>query len=283
VRSPDVVSVPWPAAPPLRRHVDGYLGYRVTGAPPGLHRGLPSRYLTCIVSIGDPIEVVAQPDPAYSPGSYGFVVSGLQSTPALIRRGGAEEGIAINLTPLGSRALLRLPAGALWANSVEATDVLGPAAVELQERLRGAPAWPERFAICDEVLGRCLIDARGAAPEVGEAWRLIVASGGTVPVADVAAEVGWSRRHLAKRFTDEFGLAPKVAARVVRFERACRMLQRPGRPAFAEVAAACGFYDQPHLNREFADLAGCSPGEWLATEIPSVQDDSMLDLARFSA
>ncbi len=110
------------------------------------------------------------------------------------------------------------------------------------------------------------------ASEVREAWRLVVRSGGAIPVAEVAAEVGWSRRQLTRRFSAEFGLSPKLAARVVRFERARRMLELPGRPSFAGVAAACGYYDQPHLNRDFAELAGCPPGEWLAAEVPSVQD-----------
>jgi AraC-like DNA-binding protein len=50
------------------------------------------------------------------------------------------------------------------------------------------------------------------------------------------------------------------------------MLELPSRPSIAEVAAACGYYDQPHLNRDFVELAGCPPGEWLAAEVPSVQD-----------
>jgi AraC-like DNA-binding protein len=64
------------------------------------------------------------------------------------------------------------------------------------------------------------------APEVARAWRLLLSTGGTVPVAGLAQEVGWSRRHLAERFRAEIGLGLKEAARVVRFDRARRMLQR---------------------------------------------------------
>ncbi|MDQ3640965.1 MAG: helix-turn-helix domain-containing protein [Actinomycetota bacterium] len=277
-------------APPLRPLIDAYIGYRVAGVPPGpnatvglrgpnamvgLHRGLPSRHLTVIVSIGEPIEVVAQTDPRQPPASYRFVVSGLQASSALIASPSSQEGVAIELTPLGSRALLGVPARALWDTSVEAADVVGPPATELWERLHHAGDWAGRFVACDDVLLRLLAATR-AAPvpsRVAGAWDVLVASGGTIGVNELAERVGWSRRHLTHRFAGEFGLSPKLAGRVVRFERAARLLRSPRRPTIAEVAATCGYYDQPHLNRDFVELAGCPPGEWLETELPSVQDD----------
>ena len=98
-------------------------------------------------------------------------------------------------------------------------------------------------------------------------------------MTELAARVGWGRRHLADRFGEEFGLSPKLAARVVRFDRARRMLQSPGRPTLAEVAATCGYYDQPHLNRDFVDLAGCPPSRWMADELRSVQDSDAVTAA----
>ena len=68
-------------AGPLRGLVDGYVGYRVTGFPAGIHRGLPSRHMTFIVSIGAPIVVRAQTNPAQHPDSYRCVLSGLQARP----------------------------------------------------------------------------------------------------------------------------------------------------------------------------------------------------------
>lgn len=65
----------------------------------------------------------------------------------------------------------------------------------------------------------------------------------------------------------ELGLSPKTAIRVVRFEHACTLLLGDPRPSLAAVAARTGFYDQAHLNREWADLAGCTPTEWLAEEL----------------
>jgi AraC-like DNA-binding protein len=175
-----------------------------------------------------------------------------------------------------------VPARALWNTSLEAGDVVGRAGAELHARLQEVASWPDRFAVVDEVLCRLLVERDPVPPEVREAWRVLVASGGRVPVTELAAHVGWSRRHLAGRFGDELGLGPKLAARVVRFERARRLLEHPARPSLAEVAAVCGYYDQPHLNRDFLALAGCPPLAWLDEELPSVQDGASVGGARSS-
>jgi len=94
-------------------------------------------------------------------------------------------------------------------------------------------------------------------------------SGGTVPVRDVARNVGWSERHLSARFTREIGLRPKTAARVIRFQRARRVLQRnvgAGRPNIAGVAAECGYFDHAHLIRDWQQFTGLAPTDWIAHE-----------------
>lgn len=96
---------------------------------------------------------------------------------------------------------------------------------------------------------------------------------GTVRVDELADGAAWSRRHLLTRFRTQVGLAPKTAARVLRFQRAAALLapEGPGGgppptvpPTFAEVAAACGYADHSHLVREFHTLAGCTPSQYTA-------------------
>ena len=66
-RAEGVTALP---APALRPFVERYAGYRLTDFPPGIHRGLPSRHMTLIVSIGEAIEVVEQTDPRQGPERY---------------------------------------------------------------------------------------------------------------------------------------------------------------------------------------------------------------------
>lgn len=262
-------------APPLRPYIERYVGYRMTGFPPGVHRGLPSRQLTFIASVGPSIDVISQTDPAQDPASYRCVVGGLQARPAMIGYGSHQEGVAVELSPIGARVLFGMPPRELWNASLECADVVGERGWELWERLQEVGTWHARFAVCDAVLQRWADpEARLAAAELSHAWRRLVTSHGATAVGELAVEVGWSRQHLTRRFGDEFGLGPKLAARVIRFERARRMLQAaPSFLTIGQVAATCGYFDQAHLDRDFVELAGCSPSQWLAEELPSLQDD----------
>jgi len=271
-------------AEPLRPYVAAYTGYRQRGVPPARHRGLPSPYLTMIFTLDEPLTIVAHPDPGQPPGEYGALLGGLHSVPALITHAGAQSGIQVALRPLGARALLGLPAGELAALDLPAEAVLGGVCAELRERVRSAAGWPERFAVLDEILLRraALSSASDAdvAPEVSWAWHELLREGGATRVSELAAGTGWSERHLTSRFRAEIGLAPKAAARVVRFDRARKLLVRKltagGDYLLADLAADCGYFDQAHLAREFRALAGCPPSQWLAEEFRNVQAGNWL-------
>ena len=180
----------------------------------------------------------------------------------------------------GVRALLGLPAGELSHRDVPGDLLLGRLAAELHDRVHSAPTWPARFAAIDAVLLSSLstVDVR---PEVAHAWAALDASHGGIRIADLAAEIGFSGRHMDTLLWRETGLSPKAAARVFRFDRARRLLSS-GAP-IAAVAAACGYADQPHLTREFTGLAGCPPSTWLAEEFRIVQDTDEEPLAELVA
>ena len=292
-------------AGPLRPYIAWYTGYRQRGIAPAVHRGLPSPFLTLIITLDEPLSMLAHADPGQPPGDFVTLLGGLHSVPALITHDGAQSGIQVALRPLGSRALLGLPAGELADIDVTADSVLGAACTGLRERILAAPGWDSRFAVLDEVLLGLVAGLPGlatpasqvspeVAPEVAWAWAHLLRAGGDVRISDLASQTGWSARHLNSRFRAEIGLTPKAAARVVRFSRARRLLSQaantpvPARPGaheaghdlrLADLAAECGYFDQAHLAREFRSLAGLPPSRWLAEEFRNVQDPRWLSEA----
>jgi AraC-like DNA-binding protein len=263
-------------SPALRSYVAHYSGYRQRGLAPGRHRGLPSPYLTLILTLDEPLVIAAHPDRRQTPGRYDALIGGLHVAPAMIVHDGAASGVQVAVSPLGCRALFGLPAGELANLDVDFAAVAGEAVVaEMRDRLRTADSWPGRFAAVDAALRRLVAAHRADVhPDVARVFRRLVATGGDVPIAALADEVGWSARHLTNRFHAEVGLRPKEAARVVRFDRVRRRIV-PG-VRLAEVAAEAGYFDQSHLVRDFHAFAGCSPSRWLADEIGFVQAPSAL-------
>lgn len=266
--------------PALRPFVDRYVGYRYVGFPPGLHRGLPSRHLTCIISLDHPVRM--QLDAADGPPGRGQTIAlqafvgGLQTWPAHIFHDGVQVGIAVELTPLGSGAVLGARGDELAGRVVSLDDLLGTRGRHLTERLLNAEGWPTRFRLLDAALAAGLSELHAPSAEMGVAWSLLTSSPGQVSVDDLARHVGWSRRHLTERIRQETGLPPRQLARVLRFERSCALLRRAqpatGTRTMTEISLEAGYYDHAHLLHEWRRLAGCTPTAWLAEVLPPVQD-----------
>jgi len=257
-------------APQLRPFITRYAGFHHSGLPPGVHIGHPSTEIDLIISLGPRFDVLRMPNSTQRPSSFTALVSGLQDMPALVRQGTDVFGIHVFIKPLGVRALLGVESTAIASLVVELSDIWGRAGNDLIERLVAADTWPQRFRILDGAFLSMFTPA-SIAPDIAWAWSRLLRAHGTVPVHVLADEIGYSRRQFGERFRRAVGVAPKVAARIFRFERACRLMRELRLP-LAGVAVECGFYDQAHLTRDWQALAGCSPKEWIARELPFLQD-----------
>jgi AraC-like DNA-binding protein len=111
----------------------------------------------------------------------------------------------------------------------------------------------------DQFLLRRLERGPRPSPEVGWAWQRLVATAGQVPIGRLADEVGWSHKHLIKRFRQQVGLRPKTAARLVRFDGVWQRLDGRRPLDWGLVARQAGYADQAHLVREFRQFTGTTP------------------------
>ena len=96
---------------------------------------------------------------------------------------------------------------------------------------------------------------------VGTALAALDRSGGALRIETLVAQLGVSRQHLAAQFRTHVGLPPKLYARIQRFRRATETLRQPA-PAgvdWAQLALACGYFDQSHLIRDFREFADSTP------------------------
>ncbi|WTW90080.1 AraC family transcriptional regulator [Streptomyces canus] len=257
------VTRPW--HPGLRPYLRSYVGYWEAVATPYEARLVPTGRATLLISLAEPFSQVRRLGvPDAGSGNIGSLVVGLEDRPAICTHPGGQEAIRVEFTPLGAYRLFGLPMSELTNLAVGIRDVLGPEAGVLVERMAATPDWAARFDLLDAALLARLEHGPQPTPEVGHAWQLLAGSAGAVPIARIAAEVGWSQGYLTRRFTQQIGLTPKTSARVLRFRHAVALLGR-GATSLTEISMACGFYDQAHLNREFRAIAGTTPGQMVAS------------------
>jgi AraC-like DNA-binding protein len=244
--------------PALAPHVRSLAGWHELVDGPVRRAEMPGGRVVLVISFGPTLDVDGR--------RFGSFIAGLHDTPALTEHAGEGHGIQAYLTPLGARRLLRMPMGEITGQVVELEDLIGRAADELAERIATAPTWPERFALLERAIAERVLEAPPVPPELEHAWERLMEP--DVAVGDLAAELGWSRRHLAATVREELGMPPKALARLLRFERAVTRL-RAGEE-LVDLALDSGYYDQAHFNRDFKAFAGLTPTEFRVTSVQEI-------------
>jgi AraC-like DNA-binding protein len=113
---------------------------------------------------------------------------------------------------------------------------------------------------------------KSSAERIREALRDRIAE--DVTLDDLAREIGLSRTYVVHAFRRVFQLPPYEYLMHLRVAKAREMLAAGERPI--DVAHACGFCDQSHMNRWFRADVGVTPGEYGASKINKSQGQDSL-------
>lgn len=185
---------------------------------------------------------------------------GAYSRPGLLDTSQPVSVMGAHFKPGGAFAFLAMPADEMHNQDVDLTDVWTPVeSAVLRETLLAAATMDRRLDVLERALAARLKRVRN--PAVAFAIREFARGR---RVGDVAAQIGTSQRTFINTFAREVGMTPKLFCRVRRFNRTIRMVHRRDEVDWSDVALACGYFDQPHLIRDFRAFSGLSPSEYLA-------------------
>jgi AraC-like DNA-binding protein len=135
---------------------------------------------------------------------------------------------------------------------------------ELHERMLYAPDLGAALDLLEDWLIARIRRSRSPHAATRAASALVADASGALKVEAIARESGVSPRRLRELFLDEVGVAPKRLARIARFRHTLERLARARAVDLSRLALDCGYYDQPHLYRDFRDLALMTPVEYVA-------------------
>lgn len=241
---------------------------------------LPAASSVIILCCGEPVTLQSALNPGFARRLDAFS-AGLQVPAQRVTHAGINDCVEIRLPPLAAYALFGGAMTEANPNAINLLEIAPRPTAMLLDRLRTTTAWPDRLAAVDRYLARGFAESkRWVPPELMWAWRTLEQSKGQVAIRSLARTIGWSERHLIRRFLTYFGVRPKAIARRLRFNHAFDLLSVHSADEIRTVALDAGFSDQSHMTREFQTFAGVTPRVLRAArfkDLPGIPAAVLLD------
>jgi AraC-like DNA-binding protein len=168
------------------------------------------------------------------------------------------ESFAIFFQPLAFWQLFRVPISELANRHYDCCDVVGAEIQELNNKMAETISFPARVELVEEFLLRKASRSLGNTPIMNAALHMF-ACNGTTRISGIADQTSLSLRQFERRFTREIGIAPKLFARVARFQMVLDAKVRCRDASWLTLAHKFGYHDQMHMIRDFYGLSGLSP------------------------
>ena len=238
---------------------------RVDGTAAAGQRILPDGCIELVCHFGDRFLAVSR-DGLPAPQPACFIV-GLLTSPLTVWPGDRADTMGVRFRPGCAYYFVPGPLSALTDRAVDLDELWGSAASAFWERLAATPEDAARVALVSGALRDRLArtDTDGV---VAAAVAHLVGSAGRARVDAIAARAGVTTRHLQRRFAERVGASPKGLARILRFQNTLRR-RAPGvdgHTDWVRIACECGYSDQSHLIRDYAEFSCETPASLRAAE-----------------
>jgi AraC-like DNA-binding protein len=237
---------------------------------------LPSGHMQIVLSLAQSLtDCAAGLHAPATPQSFAVLV-GIFSRYQVIDTADLAHLVGIVFRPAGTTPFfsacthlftnLETPLEDLWSTG----DLRSSTPHTLRDQLHEAPTPQAKFDALEAALLTRLRRFKDPTPHplVRYALNTLDAAPGVTTVAELSRSTGLSPRRLAQLFAQHVGVSPKLYARIQRFQQTVQLLHRGADIPWAELALACGYYDQSHFANDFRAFSGLSPTTYCAAPRP---------------
>jgi AraC-like DNA-binding protein len=198
------------------------------------------------------------------------IVSGLQQQVRTVHHAPQSLMIVVRFTEIGASAILHDRVDLLYNQTLALDQILPHREIgSIQNRLAETPRRTQQFLAVESFLLGRIGQQNGHAsvpPQIEAAVALIRNSDGQFPVAAIAKRTGMSQSALERHFRTAVGASPKTGSRLARLQNVCRLWD-VGK-TLTEITHEAGYFDQPHMVRDFRLFTGSAPEEFFRTASP---------------
>lgn len=251
---------PTPILAPFVKH---YWILDIDGVIPVSERVVPTGFIQMVFHRGDRMNSLAddklQPQSFICGQSTGF--TDLAST-------GKVNMIVVVFHPFGAKAFFPRPMNEFYGIDVSIGDLSDKALNELEDRVYNEADNNKAISLIESGLISRLrkFDSHNQ-KRMTEVIKAINFRH-QPSIASLSETACLSYKQFKRIFTEYIGTNPKEFTRIVRFQRALYILQNTPDINITELAFDCGYYDQPHLIKEFKAFSGYTPPKFMSVCTP---------------
>jgi len=217
----------------------------------------PDAHVEVVFQLGAPCDVISGGRQHASPRA---MIYALRHGALQLRPTGANSMVAFRLSPAVASVVLRSGLADCWDRPVSLSDLIGPEADELFDRIAGTPL-DQVGPLLEAWLSARLCDwssdhARQLRLQSALLWEVT-----GEPLSALAEHMGFTTRTLRRHCHTHAGLSPKQLVMSGRMLRACDLLRTAPVTPLVDVAHRLGFSDQSAFTNAFHHYLGMTPAQ----------------------
>ncbi len=188
--------------------------------------------------------------------------SGLRTEPITIPSGNGAAMMVISFKKGMAAPFFPFPMEEVSDFVVDADLVWGSDFGDLRERMLETKDIDLRFRYVEEFLLKKFGPKLNLNPCVAFAVGEMIERPDRLSIARMSEKIGYSQKHFTEMFRKQVGVTPKSYLKIMRFQKAVRVIDAANEIDWGEIALSCGFYDQAHFINDFKHFSGFTPEQY---------------------
>jgi hypothetical protein len=180
---------------------------------------------------------------------------------------GDVDTFAICFYPIGFVNFVKAPLKNLVDKETPISELFGQEeAYNLEQQMVCAIDAQQRINIIENFLLKKLNEENTVSSIVQSTVEVLIKTKGTTPINAILKDDASKRRQLERHFRKQIGISPKQLGKAIRLQTTLNLLLNKKSETLTDIAYESEYFDQNHFIKDFKDLVGVTPKEFLGNE-----------------
>jgi AraC-like DNA-binding protein len=180
---------------------------------------------------------------------------------------GNVDTFAICFYPIGFANFVTTPLEKLVDKETPISELFDQSDAEiLEQQMIHATDTMQRIDIIEKFFMKILIKKNTISNIVKSTVDILLMTNGKTSISEILTDDISKRRQLERHFKKQIGISPKQLSKAIRLQATINLLLNKKSETLTEIAYESDYFDQNHFIKDFKELVGVTPKEYLNNE-----------------